>query len=150
MHVSRTGIRVIAFAAAVIFAGCGKKPSREFDGPPIVPQVPRAQESSPDSSLDSATQIPAADRPQWHADLPLPDAAPPPVAPGNAPWGPTATYVPVKSPREIPGEKVKDSPSQPVLPAPMVREIRDPSQLPPGTPFLVAPPAIEGAMAPSP
>lgn len=146
------GSILAVFSLGFGLPGCARKPSREFDAPSPVLQVPRAQETAPGEGENPGMPAGPPDRPVSLDVLSLPSAAgAQPVSPGNAPWGPTSTYVPVMSPREIPGEKVPASPSRPVLASPERREIRDPAQLPAGTPFVVAPPPIEGAsMPPSP
>lgn len=139
------------FLLAQAGAGCGRKPSTEFDDRPPIPTAPLADPTPAGDAAGTGSHSPSGHRPGEDLRAPRPgdgasgEAAPP--VPGQAA---TYTYVPVPSPRELPGEKV---PAASSLPSPMQRlQSVDPGRLPPGRPVTVAPPPPSGppVVAPAP
>lgn len=150
MQFFHTRVWWMILVVLAVAAGCVRKPSREFDEPVQVPQIPVASERPFDTDANSVSVMQTV----FNSSEIQPDLSETqmmsPIGPGNAPWGPTATYVPVKSPRKIPSETVTSS-SLPAISSPMLQEIRDPSQLPAGTPIVTAPPSVDTSLpSPSP
>lgn len=152
MQFFHTHVWWMAMVVSAVAAGCVRKTSREFDEPLQVPQVPVASKRPFDTDANSASVMQAVfDSSGIQNDLPETQVMSETIGPGNAPWGPTATYVPVKSPREIPSSQPVTSSSLPAISSPMLQEIRDPSQLPAGTPIVIAPPPVDTSLpSPSP
>jgi hypothetical protein len=133
------------------YAGCGRKPSTEFDDRPPIPTAPLAEPPVREAAMGTGGHTPSGH--QSGEDLRAPRPADGTVDDASLPArGPstTYTYVPVPSPRELPGEKV---PAASPLPGPMQKlQSIDPGKLAPGTPVTVAPPPPSGApvVAPAP
>ncbi len=136
---------------ALVGMGCGRKPTTEFDDRPPIPTAPLAEPTPAGDPAGTGSHTPSGHRPGEDLRAPrtgdgtLDEAAPP--IPGQAA---TYTYVPVPSPRELPGEKV---PAASPLPGPMQKlQSFTPDKLPPGTPVTVAPPPPSGGpvVAPAP
>jgi hypothetical protein len=124
---------------AVLSSGCGRSPSDEFDDRPAIPTAPVALPSPPEPAAGTGSHAPSEHSPG--DDLRAPRASGVPAdddaLPARGP-NPTYTYVPVPSPRELPGEKVPTSSSLPTS-MPKLRSY-DATNLPAGTPVTVPPP----------
>lgn len=140
--------RLTLLLALGSLAACGRKSSGEFDERPPIPMAAVAE---PIESVPRETQAGPAVRPgedlrgPRHTDLPADD---PSTLPARGPReAPTYTYVPVPSPREIPGEMVPTVPTT-SKPISMGRTFV-PGLQPEGVPVTVSsPPPPGGPTAP--
>ncbi len=135
--------------ALASLAACGRKSSGEFDERPPIPMAPVAEPVAPAPDVEhSGMDVrPGEDlRGPRGTELPVDD---PSALPARGPQAtPTYTYVPVPSPRELPGEKVQTSPPA-STPAPRTRTW-EPGTQPAEIPVPVAAPSPPGAPAGTP
>ncbi len=120
---------------------CGGKPSNEFDERPQIPTAPVAIPVSADDGADPDGMRASGHGGQALRDPRIRSASGDQTLSGTEQKATTYTYVPVISPRQLPGEKVTESrPS----PAPPRRDPEKPTAWPSSAPLAVPPPAPAG------
>jgi len=128
-----------------LLPACGRKPSGEFDDRPPVPMAPVAIPADPAEAVENNSGMPPDVR--VGEDLRNPSGRGGPGTDSSSPDEArkmTYTYVPVKSPRKLPDQKVTEV--QPAMPPPPI-SVPDKNAVPPQGPPIPVPPQPPGGAA---